>query len=424
MLFRFLCKTMRVRARPGKSSFHSVRSVSVKLVCAMLSSGKLIDKLRYAFSQLADPQGNLSKSCFKRFVRDVARIPSAFEEDIDTDDDDDFDLMDADSIVGEDDSGYLPRENGRMMLTVNEFLSLVLSEEHPQPRSLTWVVVLHRIAGAESVFHSATCFGCGSDGFYGLRYQSRRLKRDLCQECFWRGNGTAQNDDDDLFLEFGADKKQTASVSLKAASSTASLMRSLNCLSPTRQSGGRFPNEEVTGERRVAYSRATQRGASGSGYFEPSYAYSAEAAEAASADEHRLIARYANELAAAAAEEDCEGDPRQHRRHHRDSSRSRQMMQVLERKNREIIQEIRHLREQRAYDASSASSAATTAARFGGDSRLVSELAHLRTHRNDLEERLSDLHETRRALMHELEELMKLLQTQRVAEAEPEDLKW
>ena len=45
-----------------------------------LCSGKLLDKLRYLFSNLADTNGHMISERFEAFLRDVGRISSAVGE--------------------------------------------------------------------------------------------------------------------------------------------------------------------------------------------------------------------------------------------------------------------------------------------------------------------------------------------------------
>lgn len=45
-----------------------------------LCSGKLLDKLRYLFSQLADSNGHMIEDRFAAFIRDIGRIASAVGE--------------------------------------------------------------------------------------------------------------------------------------------------------------------------------------------------------------------------------------------------------------------------------------------------------------------------------------------------------
>ena len=46
-----------------------------------LCSGKLLDKLRYLFSQLSDHNGYMMEERFAAFIRDIGRISSAVGED-------------------------------------------------------------------------------------------------------------------------------------------------------------------------------------------------------------------------------------------------------------------------------------------------------------------------------------------------------
>merc|ERR1719369_1905283 len=71
----------------------------------------------------------------------------------------------------------------------------------PGPQCVSWLLVLHRITAAESVFHPVPCSGCRSEGFPGLRYKSDSANYHLCQMCFWRGNMDEAHRDD-VFKEY------------------------------------------------------------------------------------------------------------------------------------------------------------------------------------------------------------------------------
>jgi hypothetical protein len=64
-------------------------------------------------------------------------------------------------------------------ITVNDFLETMMSD--PGPQRLSWLLVLHRIANAESSRHSVACGSCGRNNFRGLRYKSERANYHLCQ---------------------------------------------------------------------------------------------------------------------------------------------------------------------------------------------------------------------------------------------------
>ena len=67
-------------------------------------------------------------------------------------------------------------------VTVNEFLETMMSD--PGPQSVSWLLVLHRITAAESVFHPVPCNACTSEGFHGLRYKSDRWDIVSLYHCF------------------------------------------------------------------------------------------------------------------------------------------------------------------------------------------------------------------------------------------------
>ena len=126
-------------------------------------------------------------------------------------------------------------------------------------------------------------------------------------------------------------------------------------------------------------------------------------------EEHQLIARYAKQLARQEqqlmAMESI--DPNSAGRHA--LIHSRQLVKDLERKNREIMRNIHQLREQSRQQQQRFGHLGGMHAAGASDPNLLTELEELRLHKDDLEVRLSDLQNTRRDLMQELQELMKLL---------------
>ncbi|KAK5860070.1 hypothetical protein PBY51_021571 [Eleginops maclovinus] len=119
-------------------------------------------------------------------------------------------------------------------------------------------------------------------------------------------------------------------------------------------------------------------------------------------DEHSLIARYAARLAADAAAQQqriptdlpCSLDA---------NKQQRQLIAELESKNREILQEIQRLRIQHE-EASQ-----LPPDRGQQNPTLLTELRLLRQRKDELEQRMSTLQESRRELMVQLEQLMMLL---------------
>ncbi|XP_021564558.1 dystrobrevin alpha isoform X1 [Carlito syrichta] len=125
-------------------------------------------------------------------------------------------------------------------------------------------------------------------------------------------------------------------------------------------------------------------------------------------EEHRLIARYAARLAA----ESSSSQPTQQRTAPDISftidanKQQRQLIAELENKNREILQEIQRLRLEHEQASQ------PTPEKAQQNPTLLAELRLLRQRKDELEQRMSALQESRRELMVQLEGLMKLLKTQ------------
>ncbi|XP_077348763.1 dystrobrevin alpha isoform X4 [Lithobates pipiens] len=122
-------------------------------------------------------------------------------------------------------------------------------------------------------------------------------------------------------------------------------------------------------------------------------------------EEHRLIARYAARLAAETSSQPQQRGP--------DISftidankQQRQLIAELENKNREILQEIQRLRIEHEQASQ------PTPEKAQQNPTLLAELRLLRQRKDELEQRMSALQESRRELMVQLESLMKLLKTQ------------
>eukprot|EP00071_Canis_lupus_P021538 XP_013970955.1 dystrobrevin alpha isoform X17 [Canis lupus familiaris] len=122
-------------------------------------------------------------------------------------------------------------------------------------------------------------------------------------------------------------------------------------------------------------------------------------------EEHRLIARYAARLAA----ESTSSQPTQQRSAPDISftidanKQQRQLIAELENKNREILQEIQRLRLEHEQASQ------PTPEKAQQNPTLLAELRLLRQRKDELEQRMSALQESRRELMVQLEGLMKLL---------------
>ncbi|XP_014444116.1 dystrobrevin alpha isoform X20 [Tupaia chinensis] len=122
-------------------------------------------------------------------------------------------------------------------------------------------------------------------------------------------------------------------------------------------------------------------------------------------EEHRLIARYAARLAA-----ESSSSQQAQQRTAPDISftidankQQRQLIAELENKNREILQEIQRLRLEHEQASQ------PTPEKAQQNPTLLAELRLLRQRKDELEQRMSALQESRRELMVQLEGLMKLL---------------
>ncbi|XP_069477101.1 dystrobrevin alpha isoform X3 [Ambystoma mexicanum] len=121
-------------------------------------------------------------------------------------------------------------------------------------------------------------------------------------------------------------------------------------------------------------------------------------------EEHRLIARYAARLAAeTTASQTQQRGPSDISFTIDANKQQRQLIAELENKNREILQEIQRLRLEHEQASQ------PTPEKAQQNPTLLAELRLLRQRKDELEQRMSALQESRRELMVQLEGLMKLL---------------
>nr|XP_014433365.1 dystrobrevin beta-like isoform X3 [Pelodiscus sinensis] len=126
-------------------------------------------------------------------------------------------------------------------------------------------------------------------------------------------------------------------------------------------------------------------------------------------EEHRLIARYAARLAAEAG--NAPRPPADLGFSFDANKQQRQLIAELENKNREILQEIQRLRLEHEQASQ------PTPERAQQNPTLLAELRLLRQRKDELEQRMSALQESRRELMVQLEGLMKLLKEEEQKQA-------
>ncbi|XP_076769030.1 dystrobrevin alpha isoform X4 [Arvicanthis niloticus] len=420
---------------------------AVKMALATLCGGKIMDKLRYIFSMISDSSGVMVYGRYDQFLREVLKLPTA--------------VFEGPSF------GYTEQSarscfSQQKKVTLNGFLDTLMSD--PPPQCLVWLPLLHRLANVENVFHPVECSYCHSESMMGFRYRCQQCHNyQLCQDCFWRGHAGGSHSNQHQMKEYTSWKSpakkltNALSKSLSCASSREPLHpmfpdqpeKPLNLahIVPPRpvtsmndtlfshsvpSSGSPFitrssPPKDSEVEQNKVLARAAPAFLKGKGIH-----YSLNVADRLADEhvliglyvnmlrnnplcmlessnrldeEHRLIARYAARLAA----ESSSSQPTQQRSAPDISftidanKQQRQLIAELENKNREILQEIQRLRVEHEQASQ------PTPEKAQQNPTLLAELRLLRQRKDELEQRMSALQESRRELMVQLEGLMKLL---------------
>ncbi|XP_064212025.1 dystrobrevin beta isoform X2 [Tribolium castaneum] len=365
-----------------------IRVFSIKVALATLCAGKLMDKLRYIFSQISDSNGLLIQWRFNEYLQEVLALPAAVYESPT------FNYTDslANSIF-----------NPNVKITVNDFLDTLMSD--PGPPCLVWLPLLHRIANVENVIHPTQCDACQRENFSGFRYRCQKCPHyTLCQDCFWKGRVTAPHTLDHQVKEYSSfSPSKTIGQSLR---------KSFRCV-PDKQKNNlpRFPEQpektlnlsHIVPPSPIPSHNGFPDGNNFTSHFDGMGSLdsrsTARSLDSARDDEHKMLARYAARLAQEARSgmgrvpsEACLG---------MDSTRAqRELISQLEAKNREIMREIARLRRQQELENSG----------HGTENpALMNELRALRMRKDELETHLTTLQDSRRQLMIQLEGLMKML---------------
>uniref|UniRef100_U3D3Z9 Dystrobrevin n=1 Tax=Callithrix jacchus TaxID=9483 RepID=U3D3Z9_CALJA len=369
---------------------------AVKMALATLCGGKIMDKLRYIFSMISDSSGVMVYGRYDQFLREVLKLPTA--------------VFEGPSF------GYTEQSarscfSQQKKVTLNGFLDTLMSD--PPPQCLVWLPLLHRLANVENVFHPVECSYCHSESMMGFRYRCQQCHNyQLCQDCFWRGHAGGSHSNQHQMKEYTSWKSPAKKL-------TNALSKSLSCASSREPLHPMFPDQPekplnlahivpprpVTSMNDTLFSHSVP--SSGSPFITRSMLESSNRLD----EEHRLIARYAARLAA----ESSSSQPTQQRSAPDISftidanKQQRQLIAELENKNREILQEIQRLRLEHEQASQ------PTPEKAQQNPTLLAELRLLRQRKDELEQRMSALQESRRELMVQLEGLMKLLKTQGAA---------
>ncbi|XP_075272336.1 dystrobrevin alpha isoform X19 [Opisthocomus hoazin] len=364
---------------------------AVKMALATLCGGKIMDKLRYIFSMISDSSGVMVYGRYDMFLREVLKLPTA--------------VFEGPSF------GYTEQSakscfSQQKKVTLNTFLDTLMSD--PPPQCLVWLPLLHRLANVENVFHPVECSYCHSESMMGFRYRCQQCHNyQLCQDCFWRGHASGSHSNQHQMKEYTSWKSPAKKL-------TNALSKSLSCASSREPLHPMFPDQPekplnlahivpprpVTSMNDTLFSHSVP---SGSPFANRSVLDSASRLD----EEHKLIARYAARLAAEASSSQGQQRGASDISFTIDANKQqRQLIAELENKNREILQEIQRLRLEHEQASQ------PTPEKAQQNPTLLAELRLLRQRKDELEQRMSALQESRRELMVQLEGLMKLLKTQ------------
>ncbi|XP_048384999.1 dystrobrevin alpha isoform X16 [Stegostoma tigrinum] len=361
--------------------------LAVKVALATICGGKILDKLRYIFSQISDSNGIMIYVKFDQFLREVLKLPTAVFEG---------------PSFGYTEQASRSCFSQQKKVTLNTFLDTLMSD--PPPQCLVWLPLMHRLANVENVFHPVECSYCHSESMMGFRYRCQQCHNyQLCQDCFWRGHASGSHSNQHQMKEYTSWKSPAKKL-------TNALSKSLSCASNREPLHPVYPEqpEKPLNLAHIVPSRPPPNMndtmfshtviTSGS----PSPNKSVLDSPSRLDEEHRLIARYAARLAAEAASSQQRA-PSDLSSTIDANKQQRQLIAELENKNREILQEIQRLRLEHEQASQ------PTPEKAQQNPTLLAELRLLRQRKDELEQRMSALQENRRELMVQLEGLMKLL---------------
>ncbi|XP_063307476.1 dystrobrevin alpha isoform X3 [Pelobates fuscus] len=426
---------------------------AVKMALATLCGGKIMDKLRYIFSMISDSSGMMIYARYDLFLREVLKLPTAVFEG---------------PSFGYTEQAARSCFSQQKKVTLNSFLDTLMSD--PPPQCLVWLPLLHRLANVENVFHPVECSYCHSESMMGFRYRCQQCHNyQLCQDCFWRGHASGSHSNQHQMKEYTSWKSPAKKL-------TNALSKSLSCASSREPLHPMFPDQPekplnlahivpprpITSMNDTLFSHSVPSGSPFTNKISPQknteveqskplvraapdllkgkgLQYSLDVADRLADEhaligvyasmiqnnpsrmldspsrldeEHRLIARYAARLAAETTSSQVQQRTGPDLSFTIDANKQqRQLIAELENKNREILQEIQRLRIEHEQASQ------PTPEKAQQNPTLLAELRLLRQRKDELEQRMSALQESRRELMVQLEGLMKLLKEQELRQA-------
>ncbi|XP_065586644.1 dystrobrevin beta isoform X7 [Cyrtonyx montezumae] len=365
---------------------------SVKAMLATMCGGKILDKLRYIFSQISDSNGLMIFSKFDQFLKEVLKLPTAVFEG---------------PSFGYTEHSVRTCFPQQKKIMLNMFLDTLMAD--PPPQCLVWLPLMHRLAHVENVFHPVECSYCRCESMMGFRYRCQQCHNyQLCQNCFWRGHASGPHSNQHQMKEHSSWKSPAKKLSH-------AISKSLGCVPSREPPRPVFPEQpekpldlaHIVPPRPLTNMNDAMVTHMSSGA--PTPTKSVLDSPGRLDEEHRLIARYAARLAAEAS--NTPRPPTDLGFNFDANKQQRQLIAELENKNREILQEIQRLRLEHEQASQ------PTPEKAQQNPTLLAELRLLRQRKDELEQRMSALQESRRELMVQLEGLMKLLKAQAVGSA-------
>uniref|UniRef100_A0A8C2BIH2 Dystrobrevin n=1 Tax=Cyprinus carpio TaxID=7962 RepID=A0A8C2BIH2_CYPCA len=357
---------------------------AMKAMLATMCGGKILDKLRYIFSQISDSNGVMVFAKFDQFLREVLKLPTAVFEG---------------PSFGYTEHSVRTCFPQQKKILLNTFLDVLMAD--PPPQYLVWLPLMHRLANVENVFHPVECSYCRSESMMGFRYRCQQCHGyQLCQSCFWRGHASGPHSNQHQMKEHSSwkspAKKLSHAISKSLDVSLLMLISGIHiCHHPSHAPSLSLP------------------------LFFLLYVFllilciclDSSTLESPSRldEEHRLIARYAARLAAEASNS-TQCPPTDLSFNFDANKQQRQLIAELENKNREILQEIQRLRLEHEQASQ------PTPEKAQQNPTLLAELRLLRHRKDELERRMSALQESRRELMVQLESLMRLLKVRNLSD--------
>ncbi|KTG46108.1 hypothetical protein cypCar_00012327, partial [Cyprinus carpio] len=106
---------------------------AMKAMLATMSGGKILDKLRYIFSQIADSNGVMVFAKFDQFLREVLKLPTAVFEG---------------PSFGYNEHSVRTCFPQQKKILLNTFLDVLMAD--PPPQCLVWLPLMHRLANVEN----------------------------------------------------------------------------------------------------------------------------------------------------------------------------------------------------------------------------------------------------------------------------------